>query len=182
MSQKIEILSGINTPDDWWALVDHHWVALVAILLMFETPDEKKSLEELADKPLAARATAYKRERNGNKLARLFNTAFHNAPDHASIHKIESWGVLCDLCSEEGVLYEHSENDIPIETLEIGAEQEDKEAMDLTDAVLKLVDMDIKLEEAMRLLKSIVGCVPELWDNRKWYQDYETLKKVYEKA
>jgi hypothetical protein len=38
------------------------------------------------------------------KVSKLLNNVWNNAPDSPIIHLIPGWGILCELCSERGVL------------------------------------------------------------------------------
>ena len=44
-----------------------------------------------------------------NSIASILHQAWSDAPDKPSIHSIPGWHVLCDLCSEDYVLYEGGE-------------------------------------------------------------------------
>lgn len=44
------------------------------------------------------------RETRDPKMARMLNLCWLAAPDREYIHSWPSWGVLCDLCSEEWCL------------------------------------------------------------------------------
>ena len=44
-----------------------------------------------------------------NSIAPIFHQAWADAPDMPWIHAIPGWHVLCDLCSEDYVLYEDGE-------------------------------------------------------------------------
>ena len=44
-----------------------------------------------------------------NSIALILHQAWSDAPDRPWIHSIPGWHVLCDLCSEDYVLYETGE-------------------------------------------------------------------------
>ena len=44
-----------------------------------------------------------------NSIASVLHQAWSDAPDKPWIHSIPGWHVLCDLCSEDYVLYEDGE-------------------------------------------------------------------------
>ena len=82
-----------KTKTEWWDTVDEYWTELQKLIMQF-TPtilDEAKKCKE-------------KRTPN---LARVFNTVWAAAPDSPRIHTLPAWQQLCDLCSEENVLYEN---------------------------------------------------------------------------
>lgn len=93
-----------KTKDGWWANVDEYWDDLYSILLSF-----LPIVDVGADIGLTIRLDKKVQLLKDNKdieLARYFGMAWARAPDDSSIHNIPSWHVLCDLCSEEYVLYE----------------------------------------------------------------------------
>jgi len=100
----------IQTPDDWWNLVDQNWDYLVSIIghLMvlgfpaFETPGDSES-------PATGRSIreeiVHLKETRNQKLARYFHAAWGLASD-AYAWSVPGWGALCDLCSEEWVFHQ----------------------------------------------------------------------------
>lgn len=84
--------------EEWWNLVDQHWENLYNILYMYLPKEEVANADQL-------------RLIKDRKLSSLFQNAWFNAPDSRSIHSIPSWHVLCDLCSENYVLYEGEEDE-----------------------------------------------------------------------
>ena len=44
-----------------------------------------------------------------NSIASILHQAWSDAPDRPWIHSIPGWNALCDLCSEDYVLYEGQE-------------------------------------------------------------------------
>lgn len=101
-----------TTKAEWWANLEKHWDDLYEICFMFlptyENLDWEKKVTETS---LGQNILLAKKARDGHALARYFNAAWWNAPDDRSIHSIPSWGVLCDLCSEEWCLYEDEEGE-----------------------------------------------------------------------
>lgn len=86
----------MTTKQEWWDAVDNRWEDLMEIIHSY-APDR------------AQEAAQYKLERSPD-LARVFNSAWFNAPDDRGIlYSYAGWGLLCDLCSEEWVLYEDEE-------------------------------------------------------------------------
>lgn len=85
--------------EDWWTLVDENWEALLSILARFLP---------LSTKPPGTPSDILKAKKNkdGYKLLRYFNSAWNEAPDESWIHEIPAWDVLCTLCSEDYVLEE----------------------------------------------------------------------------
>ena len=52
--------------------------------------------------------TLFLNERSSS-IAPIFHQAWADAPDRPWIHSIPGWHALCDLCSEDYVLYEGGE-------------------------------------------------------------------------
>ena len=103
-----------KTAEEWWKLVDDNWEAIVGILERFlplhslaTDPPGKLNGKILMYTNLADILRA-KKNKDGHKLCRYFNGAWNEAPDDPSIHNILGWDLLCDLCSEEHVLYEEN--------------------------------------------------------------------------
>lgn len=103
----------INTPDDWWKLVDQHWINLLQCFQLVGMPlslDEKGYWWALGtdkqatrhDKSLVVTIEELKKNRDP-KLVQFFHHCWWAAPDSRKIHGWPSWHVLCDLCSEEWV-------------------------------------------------------------------------------
>lgn len=86
-----------RTAEEYWNNVYDYWDDLSSILSRFVEPEELTDVEQL-------------KSNKDESLVRLFHKAWANAPDHRSIHSIPAWHVLCDLCSEEHVLYEDKSN------------------------------------------------------------------------
>lgn len=112
----VEILWGgfdaveLNTAQDWWDLVDQHWGNLSAIILdqmdvfhdAYEVPGDNKSNPTGRD--IGDEIEWLKKNRDTH-LARYFHAAWGLASESYAWTR-PSWGILCDLCSEEFVLYE----------------------------------------------------------------------------
>lgn len=79
--------------NEYWLIVDAHWADLYNILTMYLPKEELSKADKL-------------RLNKDRELVELFENAFFNAPDHAHIHSIPGWHILCDLCSEAHVLWE----------------------------------------------------------------------------
>lgn len=103
----------ISTQQDWWNLVERNWEDLSSILWRFLPMDEREIIDEETNtvvlspdlKTMAQHVDRLQREKNSH-LARYFFAAWDSAPDSPEIHVIPGWAVLCDLCSEEHVLYD----------------------------------------------------------------------------
>lgn len=80
-----------KTEQEWWDTVDSHWKDLKAILKYF-LPNRNQDVFEKA------------KTSRSRFLANHFNDAWFAAPDKPWIHDIPSWGIFCDLCSEQHVL------------------------------------------------------------------------------
>ena len=102
----------IQNKDDWWELVDTHWQNLIEIFGMFlpmYKPAPKSLYTEVSEtNPQVAKNSwldveRCKHERDNEKLRQYLFAAWESAPDNHSIHSIASWGVLCDLLSEDWV-------------------------------------------------------------------------------
>lgn len=99
----------IRTANDWWNGIDKHWTVLRDILYMFLPVTKNETYEgEILTYPLSKYIEELKENKDRN-LARYLNAAWSAAPDSPRIHSIPGWGVLCDLCSEEYVLYDDEE-------------------------------------------------------------------------
>lgn len=77
----------------YWAIVNEYWEELSDIVLRFVPDANQKELDDLKNSKDAF-------------LTHFFQDAWKSSPDDGKIHLIPAWGVLCDLCSEIGVLYE----------------------------------------------------------------------------
>ena len=98
----------IRTSDDWWGLVDLHWANLFAIIgdhmqmthAAYEVPGNASSAPTGRD--IATELVRLKECRD-MRLARYFFAAWSMASESYA-WSVGSWGVLCDLLSEEWVL------------------------------------------------------------------------------
>jgi hypothetical protein len=82
--------------EEYWMIIDIYWADLYNILAMFLPSEQLSQADNL-------------RLNKDRGITKLFNDAWWLAPDSPGIHKIPSWHVFCDLCSEAGVLYENDE-------------------------------------------------------------------------
>lgn len=113
MSSTIIPSPPINTPADWWRLVDEYGNRIIDIL------DENTPYD--SSRPLAAgmacdnaedgwsirRAFGVNRNtRNWKMCHQIIHRVWQALPDHHSIHGINGWSLLCDLCSETWVFDE----------------------------------------------------------------------------
>ena len=95
-----------RTDVEWWTNVKTYWADLFEIFWIYLPMDEYGDRDgNVLVNSLAEHVTRLKEEQDP-ELARYFSAAWAAAPDNRSIHSIPSWGVLCDLCSESGVLYD----------------------------------------------------------------------------
>lgn len=122
-----------TTKAEWWSLVNEHWDNLWEIFLMFVPNHDfdwgSDVFVESKEPDVLTKIQRAKEARDGHALARHLNAAWATAPDDRSIHSIPSWGVLCDLCSEEYVLYQDEEE---LKNLEEEMANLDSEWMDLS--------------------------------------------------
>ena len=101
----------IETQFHWWAEVDSHWSDLLKILCRFLPMDKNEDIDKnILDFPLVVHVTELKDNRD-KKLASYFKSAWWTAPDSSCIHRIPSWGVLCDLCSSEYWVFDEWQGD-----------------------------------------------------------------------
>ncbi len=103
----------INTPDDWWELLDASWPDILNIfrrLVALDTYvwDETTSKDDLPlkhDHTLLQELHNLRTARNHKQLHHWLERVWGAAPDKATIHEWNSWSALCDLCSEYQVAY-----------------------------------------------------------------------------
>jgi len=84
-----------KTSEEWWGLVELWWPELKTLIFVYA--------QRLLNDAENAKHT------KNLRLASILETAWINAPDHGSIHATKGWNVLCDLCSESGVLIDRPE-------------------------------------------------------------------------
>lgn len=105
----------INNKNDWWNAVNEHWDHLLEIIahhidinhIAYETPRDSDS--QMTGRTILEEIHLLKRNCDP-KLARYIVASWALASE-AYAWSVPSWGVLCDLCSEEYVLYpEHGED------------------------------------------------------------------------
>jgi hypothetical protein len=96
----------IYNANDWWDTVDKYWFQLREILGMYLPMDKNEDVYgEILQKSLFYHVENLKESKDA-ELARYFHAAWGAAPDSPRIHRVPGWGKLCDLCSEDYVLYE----------------------------------------------------------------------------
>lgn len=99
-----------KTKEEWWKSVNDNWPNLLNILQQFIGTDDYEDVNgKLTDKPRSIEIATMISNKDP-KLAKYFHAAWWNAPDNPSIRYIPSWHILCDLCSEEHVLYDEHES------------------------------------------------------------------------
>lgn len=94
-----------ETAAGWWQRCDNNWPELFEIMATFLPVGGSIDYDGgLLNQPLAARIVQLHHDHN-RELCRYLHAAWATAPDRRSILDIDGWDVLCDLLSEEGVLY-----------------------------------------------------------------------------
>lgn len=104
----------IDTKEDWWASCEKHWRNILDIFDRIGADmgrseeahwwaDRMGEPDTHHEKCLVDTLEDYKLAKQHEPLIRLFNRAFHGAPDNDYIHTWKGWGAFCDLCSEEWV-------------------------------------------------------------------------------
>lgn len=103
-------MSVIRTAEDWWAETNARWQDILEIFGNCGAPlDDTKwcdGIQEPAtehDETFVEMLTRLKDAKDGQALSRWFNLCWVAAPDRRDIHSWPSWGVFCDLCSENWV-------------------------------------------------------------------------------
>lgn len=99
-----------TSPDEWWGNLNARWSDILQCFENAGAPmssniwrDEIRGEEVVHDHSFLVTLEKL-RETRDPKMARMLNLCWLAAPDHPSIHRWPSWGVLCDLCSEEWCL------------------------------------------------------------------------------
>jgi hypothetical protein len=148
-----------KTKEEYWDLIDLHWMNLQEIfwlyLPMSEAVDYRK---QPIDRRMCIEVNRLRDERS-DILPRYFHAAWAAAPDSFHIHSIPSWGVLCDLCSEEYVLHEQDEEVTFFEALGIHRQafgEARKILKEITDYNAKQVDPD-DCHSAAEILTDLVN-------------------------
>lgn len=101
----------IRSEKDWWDAVNSKWDYLLNIIgdqmdlgsPAYEVPGKCESL--MTGRTILQELIFLKQTEN-TKIARYFNGAWGLASEKYA-WSVPGWGLLCDLCSEEYVLYEH---------------------------------------------------------------------------
>ena len=104
----------INTPDDWWELLDASWDNIIMIFDRVGAPlhthrwDETTSKDDLPQvhaHTLREELYNLRTTRNHERLHHWLERVWGAASDSPRIHEWPGWSQLCDLCSEYGVAY-----------------------------------------------------------------------------
>jgi hypothetical protein len=106
----------IKTPDDWWSEVETHWQHILDIFEFVGAPmggeevdhwwrEDIGSDEVRHDMTLIRTLEDARSRKDHETLHGLFQKAWMAAPDRPDIHRWNSWGAFCDLCSENWVFY-----------------------------------------------------------------------------
>jgi hypothetical protein len=106
-SQNKEIKMTIKTKEDWWRAVDTFWDHLYDIIsdhmdmdhIAFEEPGNSNSA--ITGRKICSEVVFLKENRD-QRLARYFHASWGLASDSYA-WSVPSWGLLCDLCSEDWV-------------------------------------------------------------------------------
>lgn len=110
-------MSWPKTYDDWWRILDENWEELLSILadkLNFDFPaydPPGRADGTLTGRSIGVELEHLRKNRDGERLARYLFAAWDLASE-AYAWSVPGWGVLCDLLSEEYVLYETGEEAI----------------------------------------------------------------------
>jgi len=117
----------IHTAEDWWHAVNVHWEYLLNILahqmdmdyVAYETPgdDSSPALERTIFQEVV-----HLRGEKDKKLAKYFHAAWCLASETYA-WSVPGWGTLCDLCSEDWVLYEGATHDHSEASVQRGGEE-----------------------------------------------------------
>lgn len=97
---------------EWWHNVDEWWADLLNIAATTGCALEAP-LDALKDSRSAVVTLEEMRRKRDTELAHFFSHVWGAAPDHGRVHGWEGWDVLCDLCSESGVLFDGPPDDAP---------------------------------------------------------------------
>lgn len=100
----------LDTPEDWWAMLDAHWPNIIDIFSRCGAPldeicwrDEPGGEEIFHEDTLIVTLEKSKRDRDHEQMIHFLQLCWMAAPDKPYIHEWPSWGHLCDLCSEQWV-------------------------------------------------------------------------------
>ena len=89
--------------EEWWSVVSEYWVELLTIIERYAPAyiNDERGL------PIKTHLYVTKLKQNKDiALATVFQETWGAAPDEGTIHLNPAWNVLCDLCSENYVLFE----------------------------------------------------------------------------
>lgn len=84
---------------EWWDVLKEYWQEITNIWFMF-------GVASVGDNPITRENLLEMRRKRKSELEAFCHRAWAAAPDNGSIHALPAWNVLCDLCSEAGVLYD----------------------------------------------------------------------------
>lgn len=97
----------------YWNIVDTYWKDINHILNLYLPTFKNQWIDgSKLDCSLGEHIENLRKTQNP-KIVRAFNAAWFNCPEESSgewAHK--SWGILCDLCSEEWCLHEEKEEEL----------------------------------------------------------------------
>lgn len=96
----------IESREDYWNIVREYKQDLLNIMWQF-IPMEKHEWHDgtFLEKPLHRKIDEMI-DNEDPEFNSVLQKTWWLAPDDPSIHRIKSWYILCDLCSENWVLYE----------------------------------------------------------------------------
>ena len=97
-----------KSSDEWWKLVDDNWSDLIGLMNMYLGMTDQEDINgKLTPLKQRSQEIAEMKQNRDPTLARYLFGVWHNAPDNSSIHELKGWSLLCDLLSEEYVLYDN---------------------------------------------------------------------------
>lgn len=102
----------IKTRTQWWKTVDEHWLDILNIFHMTLPMGGIKYISHVGNvapnpsiEKLAVEIERCKINRDPH-LCRYLFSAWSRLPDDERIHNLDGWYTLCELLSEETLLYE----------------------------------------------------------------------------
>lgn len=98
-----------NNSQEYWQIVDDNWNDIKHILNLYLPTFQAQWIDKTTLSISLGEYIEELKNAQNPRLVRVFNAAWFAAPDDIGIWSHKSWGILCDLCSEEYVLYEPKE-------------------------------------------------------------------------
>jgi len=81
-----------TTKEEWWNIVNKYKKNLLELINKFNYKELELSKILIENKD--------------NNICRILHDTWFKAPDKSWIHELQGWEQLCDLCSEDYLLYE----------------------------------------------------------------------------